>query len=68
MWNTLFKKYAYTREWTLTADNEHDGSEEAHDAHALDHHHNVGICGGVGEHRHYEAWHEEREAQVSEDE
>lgn len=52
----------------LTSYNEDDGSEEAHDAHALDHDHEVGVCGSVGQHRHDEPRHEHGEAQVGEDE
>lgn len=52
----------------LTSDYENDGAEEAHDTHALDHDHEVGVGGSVGQHRHDEARHEEGEAQVGEDE
>lgn len=51
----------------LTADDENDGPQEAHDAYALDHDHEVGIGRGVGQHRHDEARHEERESQVGKD-
>lgn len=58
----------YGHQQHYAANNEHDWSEEAHDGHALDHHHDVGVCGGIGQHRHDEARHEQREAQVGEDE
>lgn len=52
----------------LTADNKDNGTKEAHDTHALDHHHEIGVSGGVCQDCHDEARHEKREAEVCKDE
>lgn len=52
----------------LTANNQYDWSEEAHDTHTLDHDHEVGVCRCIGQYRQDEPRHQQRKTQVGEDE